>query len=100
NREDLFLRVALLDLNREDDFPHLPLEQLLLGETELIEVARHLLRQRARTLIAAPLDDIRGRSGEDAPDVDAEMLVEVGVFGRDDRLAQEWIDLVVPDEDA
>src|SRR4029077_20031634 len=45
--EDLFLRVPLLDLNREDDLADLALEELLFGEAELVEVPRHLLRQRA-----------------------------------------------------
>src|SRR5438876_1189353 len=46
DREDFLLGVPLLDLNREDDLAHLALEQLLLGQAEVIEVARHLLRQR------------------------------------------------------
>ena len=50
--------------------------ELLLGQAELIEVARDLLRQRAGALIAAPLDDVDSRGDEDAPDVDAEVRVE------------------------
>jgi hypothetical protein len=86
DREDFFLGVALLDLNRKDDLAHLALEQLLLGQAEVIEVARHLLSERARALVAAPFDDIGRGGGEDAPDVDAEVLVEFGVLGRDDRV--------------
>ena len=37
---------------------------------------------------------------DDAPDVDAEMPVELGVFGGDDRLAQQRVDVVVADDDA
>ena len=100
DREDFLLGVPLLDLNREDDLAHLALEQLLLGQAEVIEVARHLLRERARALVAAPFDDVGGRRGEDAPDVDAEVLVEFGVLGRDDRVAQQRVDVVVADDHA
>ena len=39
-------------------------------------------------------------AARDAPDVDAEMAVEVGVLGRDDRLAEQRVDVVVADDDA
>ena len=101
DREDLLLGVALLDLDREDDLADLALERLLVGQAELIlEVARQLLRERARALRAAPLDDVGDRGDEDAPDVDAEVPVELGVLGRDDRLAQQRVDVVVADDDA
>ena len=48
----------------------------------------------------APLDDVGGRGDEDAPDVDAEVAVELRVLGGDDRLAQQRVDLVVADDDA
>ena len=90
DREDLLLRVPLLDLDREDRFANLALEGLLVGQAELIlEVARELLGQRAGALRAPPLDDVGERRDEDAPDVDAEVAVELGVLGRDDRLAQQ-----------
>ena len=37
---------------------------------------------------------------DDAPDVDAEVAIELGVLGRDDRLAQQRVDVVVADDDA
>ena len=94
--EDLFLRVALLDLDGEHPFADLPLEKLLLGEAELIEVAGHLLRDGARALSAPPLDEVGEDRGEDSLDVQAEVMLEAGVFGRDDGLAQQRIDVVVP----
>ena len=100
DREDFLLRVPLLDLDREDRFANLALEQLLFGQPELIEVARDLLRERARALLPPPLHDVDERRGKDAPDVDAEMPVEIGVFGGDDRLAQHRIDVVVSDDNA
>ena len=75
--------------------------ELLLGQAEVI------LRLRATCCVsvlapcvAAPLDDVGGRGGEDAPDVDAEVLVELGVLGRDDRVAQQRVDVVVADDHA
>src|SRR4051794_9352038 len=56
DREDFLLRIALLDLDRENRFAHLPLERFLVGQAELfLEIARQLLRQRARALRAAAL---------------------------------------------
>ena len=100
DREDFLLRVALLDLDREDDLANLALEELLLGQAELVEVARDLLRQRARALVAAPLDDVDEGRDEDAPDVHADVPLELRVFGRDDRLPQRRVDVVVADDDA
>ena len=40
------------------------------------------------------------RGDDDAPDVDAEVPVELGVLGRDDRLPQQRVDVVVADDDA
>ena len=75
--------------------------ELLVGQAELIlEVARELLRERARALRAAALDDVDDRGDEDAPDVDAEVALELGVFGGDDRLPQQRVDVVVADDDA
>ena len=34
---------------------------------------------------------------EDAPDVHAEMAVEFGILGGDDRLTEKWVDVVVAD---
>jgi hypothetical protein len=65
----------------------------------MIEVPRHLLRERARTLSAPPFDDVGEDSGRDAEDVDPEMPIELCIFGRDDRLAKDRIDIVVADDD-
>ena len=100
DREDLLLRVALLDLDREDDLANLALEELLLRQAELIEVAGDLLCQRARALLAAPFDDVDEGGNENAPDVHAEVALELGVFGRDDRLPQRRVDVVVAHDDA
>ena len=107
DREDLALGVALLDLDRENQLLHLPLEGVGKGllafrrEPELLlEIARELLGQRAGALRAPHLDDVGHHGRADAPDVDAEMTVELRVFGRDDRLPQQRVDVVVADDDA
>src|SRR5206468_5697031 len=101
DREDLFLRVALLDLNGENPLPDLPLEGLLLAETELIlQIARELLGQRAGSLRPTPLDDVDECGRGDAPDVDAEVAVELSILGCDDRLAKRRVDVLVPDDHA
>src|SRR5204863_8371806 len=61
---------------------------------------RNLLRQRARALCAPALDEIREHSGGDAEDVDAEVPIELRVFGGDDRLVEHRVDVVVADDDA
>ncbi len=101
DREDFLLGVALLDLDREDRLANLALERLLVVEAELfLEVARELLRQRARALRAAAFDDVGHGGDEDAPDVHAEVAIELRVLGGDDRLAQQRVDVVVADDDA
>src|SRR5438093_958283 len=68
DREDLFFRVALLDLNGEDRFLDLALDRFFARQPELVaQVARDLLGERARALRGAALDDVGDRGGEDAP---------------------------------
>jgi hypothetical protein len=82
-REDLALRVALLDLDGEDRLLDLALPGLLVGEEQ---VARELLRQRARAAGLAPLEDVLDQRDDDARDAEAEVLIELGVLGGLDRL--------------
>ncbi len=100
DREDLFLRVPLFNLDGEDDLLDLPLQGFLLRQPELFfQIARELLRQRAGALRAAPLEDVGGGRGEDAPDVDADVPIELGVLGGDDGLPEQGVDVVVADDD-
>ena len=84
-REDLVLRVALLDLDREDGFLDLPLPRLFVGEEQL---AGELLGQRARAAGLPPLEDVLHQRDDDAGNAEAEVLLEAGVFGGEDRLLQ------------
>ena len=100
NREDLLLGVALFDLNRQDHLADFAVEEFLLREAEFIEISSDLLCQRACALFAPALDDVDCRGDENAPDVHAEMAIELRVLGRDNRLPQQRVDIVVADDDA
>ncbi len=95
--EDLALGVALLDLDGEQRFLHLAFEALLEPDGE--EVAGQLLRQGAGAgrVSEPPLKHVAHHRDEDARDAQAEVRIEVGVFGRDDRLTQLRRDVVVAD---
>ena len=98
--EDFLLRVALLDLDGENRLAYFSLERFLVGEAELLlEVAGQLLGEGTGALRAPPLHDVGQRRDRDAPDVHAEMAIELGVLGRDDGLAQHGVDVVVADDD-
>ena len=101
DREDFLFRVALLDLDRQNRFFDLPLDRFFVAETELIpQVPGELLRQSARPLRCAALNDVGDGRDEDAPDVDPEMALELGILGGNNRVAQQRIDVVVADDDA
>ena len=94
--EDLALRVALLDLDREDRFLDLPLPRLVERQEQ---VPGELLRQRARARALA-VDDVARRRDDDARDAQAEMAVEPRILRRHDGLPQRHRDVVVADDDA
>jgi hypothetical protein len=48
----------------------------------------------------SPLEQVVGQRDQDARDAQAEVLLEIRVLGRDDRLSQDGRDLVVADDDA
>jgi hypothetical protein len=65
----------------------------------IAQVSGQLLCERARSLRPSPLHDVGDGSHEDAPDVHAEVAVELGVLGGDDGFAEQWVDVVVADDD-
>src|SRR5260370_28049666 len=86
DREDLPLGVPLFDLNGKHHFLELALERLLVGEAELLlEVPRELLRQRARALGPAALDDVGDRDYRDPHDVDASVPIDIVILLSDYR---------------
>ncbi len=95
--EDLFLRVALLDLDGEQRFLDLAFPGLLVGQKQL---ACQLLRQRAGAARLAHLDQVVDEREQDALRVEADVPEEVRVFGREDRLAQDERDFLVADHHA
>ena len=95
--ENLALRVALLDLDGEDRLLDLPLPCPLVGQKE---IPRELLRDGARAGGEAELDEVAHRRQGDPGRVQAEVLLEVGIFGGDDGVAQDRRDVVVADDHA
>ena len=83
--EDLVLRVALFDLNREDGFLDLALPRLFIRQEQL---AGELLGQRARAGRLPALEDVLDQRNDDAGNAESEVLLERGVLGREDGLLQ------------
>jgi hypothetical protein len=84
NREDLLLRVTLLDLHRQQQFLHLAFPGLLVGEEQL---AGELLGQRAGA-VHPPVDDVLHGGHDDSRDAQPEVLIELVVFCGQDRLLE------------
>jgi hypothetical protein len=78
--ENAVLRIGLLDAEGQDRFLDLALVGLVLGEQEVL---RHLLGDRRRALARAGLQ-IVDHGAEEAGHVDAGMLVEILVLGREE----------------
>ncbi len=97
HREDLFLRVPLLDLNRENRFLDLSRPPLLVLEEQL---ARQLLRQRAGARGLAALHQVLHGGEDDVGDAEAEVLEERIVLGGEDRVPEGRRNVLVPDDDA
>ena len=93
--EDLALRVALLDLDREDRFLDLPLPRLVERQEQ---VPGELLRQRARARALA-VDDVARRRDHDARNAQAEVAVEPRILRGHDGVPQRHRDVVVADDD-
>ena len=93
--EDLVLRVALLDLDGENRFLDLPLPRFLVGEEQL---AGELLGERAGAGGHPSFDDVLDERDDDARDAEAEVLLEGGVLGGEDRLLQLRRDRFIRDD--
>jgi hypothetical protein len=78
--EDLVLRVAFLDLNREERFLDFSFRGLIVSQEQL---ARQLLRQRAGA-VHAPAHDVVDERDDDAGNAQTEVLIEAVVFGGKD----------------
>ena len=83
--EDLVLGEPRLEPDREERFLHLALDRALVVEEQVLG---ELLRDRGAALHHAAGARIGGERADGARRVDAEMLVEAPVFGRERRLDQ------------
>src|SRR5687768_13856795 len=84
--EDLLFGEVLLDLNGQKrliDFP----PPLFLGRQE--ELLGELLGERGGTFNLAPRHEVLDPSAKDGAGIDATVLIEAGVFGRDDGVVKE-----------
>ena len=95
--EDLRLGEAALDLDRQHHLLHLAPE-VAVGRKK--QVARQLHGQRGSALGAAVEHDVAPGRAEDAPHVHAPVLLELLVFGGDQRVAQHLGEVVVAVDDA
>src|SRR4030088_3133417 len=91
--ENLRLGEAALNLNGQHRFLHFAMEGTV-GREE--EVARQLHSQGGGTLNLAARLDVPIGGAHDAPEIDARVAIEIFVFNRDDRVAQDRRKIVVP----
>ena len=89
------MRELTLDLSREDDLAHLALVGSLGREQQALH---HLLGDRAGALGDAPFAQVGEGGAEDRDQVDAGMLEEMTVLGRDEGDLDVARDLVDRDE--
>ena len=111
HRQDLALRVPLLDLNRHDRFANLAFEADLsfveadrLGQHDPGELLRQgagpgRARRAAADAIGHELEHVARHRDRDAGDAQAEVRIEVAVFRGNDRHPQVRRDLVVADHE-
>src|SRR5439155_16945124 len=95
--QDPLLLPALLELPGERRLAHLPPERPLAPHAGVLD---ELLRDRRAALDDAFAADVRPERAHDAANVDAAVLVEAPVLGRDDGLLHPGRDLIRVDEDA
>ena len=95
--EDPILAPALLELPRERSFAHLAGDRPLVPDVGVLD---ELLRDRRAALDDRLAADVGPEGASDAADVDAVVVEEALVLGRDDRLAHDRSDVLGADEDA
>src|SRR5262249_6358591 len=93
HRENLFLRVVTLDLQREDRLLHLAMKAAV-GAVEK-QSAGKLHGESAGALRGAAAGDVAPGGLKHTRKIDAPVLLKVLVFGGDDRGAQDRRNLVV-----
>ena len=95
--EDLRLGEAALDLDGEQRLLHLAIKRTVGREKQ---IAGELHGERGCALHFAARFDIAIGSTHDAPDVDARVPVEILVFDRDQRIAEDLRVVVIAGDDA
>ena len=98
HREDLFLRVVPLDLQRQDRLFDFPVEAAVGAVQE--KTAGKLHGQSAGALGDAVVSDIVPGGFEHAREIDAPVLLEMLVFGGENRVLEYLRNLAVGEQDA
>jgi hypothetical protein len=107
HRQDFALGVALFNLDGDQNLLGLALEAFqsaalkdaVLHVLSQEQCPRELLRNRAGA-VALPGQDVPDRRHDHPRDADAEVALEPGIFGGDDRLPQHRCHVVVADDHA
>ncbi len=94
-RENLFLRVALLNLNGEQRLLHLALPRLLVVQKEL---SRELLSERACAGGETPFHQVVQKRQHDALNAESDVLEELRILGGENRLPQLNWNVLIPDD--
>ena len=88
--EDAVLRIGALDAHRQQGFLDLAGEGDLVGQKEVLRDLLGDRRGALRTLVGAKVLRIRHGRARHAGEVDAAVLVEVLVLGREERVGDEF----------
>ena len=95
HREDFFLGVPLLNLNREQRLFNLSFGRLVVRQKQL---ARELLRDRAGAAHDSPVDQVLGRGDQDSRQAQTSVFEKIRVFRRENRVSKNLRNLIVGDE--
>ena len=88
--EDLVLRIGALDAHRQQGFLDLAGERHLVGQKEVLRDLLGDRRRALRTAVGAVILRVEHRGARHAGEVDAAVLVEILVLGREERVDDEF----------
>jgi hypothetical protein len=103
HREDLLLRVPLLDLHGDERLADFALVTAVAnGKADFAgkQIARELLRQRTGARRSSWRHEVADKREDHARNAEAGMIEEAAVLGRDDGVAQVFGNLLIGHEDA
>src|SRR2546423_10768256 len=84
--EDLFFGELVLNSKRDHRFEKFPAD---VATAEWKTVARELLSNTARAFLGRPAQDIAHQRAKNSVPIDSRMLIEAGVFAREERIDEQ-----------